>query len=97
MPDSSNHSLYLMKKFVFSCPEGNKQLDGSVCLSPLSEGITNDANVSIAMSLHQRVPLSNLVHHLSSPYSEPLSRSRNIHIDIDIDIYIKNVNICVSS
>ena len=38
--------------------------------SPLSPGITNDLTVSIATSLHQRLPFSNLVHHLSSPCSD---------------------------
>ena len=32
-PDSSNHSLSLIKLFSFSCPEGNKLLDCSVGLS----------------------------------------------------------------
>ena len=31
-PDSSNHSLYLMKMFVFSRPKGNKLVDCSVGL-----------------------------------------------------------------
>ena len=38
----------------------------SVGLSPLSPSITNDVNVSIATSLHQRLPYSGRVHHLSS-------------------------------
>ena len=37
--------------------------------SPISTGITNDLNVNIATSLHQRLPFSNLIHHLSSPDS----------------------------
>ena len=84
--DSSNHSLSLIKLFVFSSPEGNKLLDSSIRLSPLSQGITNDLNVSIATSLHQRLPFSNLVHHLFKSSLKPLSRSRNIYIDKDIDI-----------
>ena len=39
-PDSSNHSLYLIKLFNSSYTEGhcggNQQPDGSICLSPLS-------------------------------------------------------------
>ena len=35
--------------------------------SPFSPSITNDVNVSIATSLHQRLPFSGRVHHLSSP------------------------------
>ena len=38
VPDSSNHSLYLMKLSSCSCPEGssggNQQADGSISLSP---------------------------------------------------------------
>ena len=67
VPDSSNHSLSLIKLFSFSCPEGNKLLDCSVGLSPSSPSITNDVNVSIATCLHQRLPFSDRVHHLSSP------------------------------
>ena len=37
MPDSSKHSLYLMKLFVFSCPEGNKLRDCSIRLRPFSK------------------------------------------------------------
>ena len=41
VPDSSNHSLYLVKLFSFSNLEGhcggNQLLDGSVCLSPKTE------------------------------------------------------------
>ena len=69
VPDSSNRSLYLMKLFVFSCPEGKQAARLFDSFSPLSPGMTNDLNVSIATSLHQRLPFSNLVHHLSSPYS----------------------------
>ena len=52
VPDSSNHSLYLIKLFNSSSPEGhyggNQLLNGSVCLSPLSPSITNDLRVSIS-------------------------------------------------
>ena len=41
MPDSSNHSLYLMKLFVFSCPEGNKLLDCSIRFRSSSLSSTN--------------------------------------------------------
>ena len=38
VPDSSNHSLYLIKLFISSSPEGicggNQPPDGSICLSP---------------------------------------------------------------
>ena len=36
VPESSNHSLYLIQVFSFSCPEGHKLLDCSVGLSPFS-------------------------------------------------------------
>ena len=65
--DSSNHSLYLIKLFSFSHSEGNKLPDCSVGLSPFSTSITNDVNVSIATSLHRRLPFSGRVHHFSSP------------------------------
>ena len=39
----------------------------SVGLSPFCPSRTNDVNVSVATSLHQCVPLSGRVHHLSSP------------------------------
>ena len=67
VPDSSNHSLSLIKLFSFSCLEENKLLDCSVGLSPFCPSMTNDVNVSIATSLHQRVPLSGRVQNLSSP------------------------------
>ena len=73
--DSSNHSLSLIKLFSFSCLEGNKLLDCSVGLSPFSPSITNDVNVSIATSTHQRLPLSGRVHHLSSPDTLCLTRT----------------------
>ena len=66
VPNSSNHSLYLIRLFSFSRPEGNKLLDCLVGPSPSSPSITNDVNVSIATSLHQRLPYSGKVHHLSS-------------------------------
>ena len=60
VPDSSNHSLYLIKLFNSSYPEGNfggnQLLDGSISLSPLYPRMTNDLHVSIATSLHQSFP-----------------------------------------
>ena len=60
VPDASNHSLYLMKLNNSSYPEGNfggnQLLDGSISLSPLYPGMTNDLHVSIAASLHQSFP-----------------------------------------
>ena len=59
-PDSSNHSLYLIKLFNSSYPEGNfgrnQLLDGSISLSPLYPRMTNDLHVSTATSLHQSFP-----------------------------------------
>ena len=73
VPDSSNHSLYLMKLLSSSYPEGNcgrNQLwDGSVCLSPQNLTITNDLHISTAT--RPGFPLtfrfSSVVHHLSGP------------------------------
>ena len=52
VPDSFNHSLYLIKLFNSSYPEGNfggnQLLDGSISLSPLYPSITNDLRVSIS-------------------------------------------------
>ena len=60
VPDSSNHSLYLIKLFNSSYPEknfgGNQLLDGSIRLSPLYPRMTNDLHNSIATSLHQSFP-----------------------------------------
>jgi len=57
-PEPSNHSLYQMQPFPrLSNPEGNfgrNQLqDGSVSLSPLYPGLTNDLHVSNATNFHQ--------------------------------------------
>ena len=73
VPDSSHHSLYLMKLSNSNSPEGNcggnQLLDGSINLSPHSPSTTNDLPVSIATSLHQSlpdfVPFSGMVHHLT--------------------------------
>ena len=83
VPDSSNHSLYLIKLFNSSYPEGNsgvnQQLDGSISLSPLHPSITNDLHVSIATSLHQSflltLPFSGIVHHLSGPNTCALTQT----------------------
>ena len=57
VPDSSNHSLCLMKLFSFSYPEGNsggnELLDGSISLSLQNPDFTSDWHVSIATNLHQ--------------------------------------------
>jgi len=58
-PETSNHSLYLIKLFVtsFCYPEGNfgrnQLLDGSISLSPLYSDSTIDLHVRTATSLHQ--------------------------------------------
>ena len=93
VPDSSNHSLSLIKLFSFSRPEGNKLLDCPVGLSPFSPSITNDLNVSIATSLHQRLPFSGRVHHLSSPDTLCVTQTtfkitEHIHILVQIKIHM---------
>jgi len=55
-PDSSHHSLYLVKLFTSSYPEGNfgrNQLDGSISLLPLYPSMTHDLH---ATSLHLGFP-----------------------------------------
>ena len=57
-PDSSNHSLYLIKLVTNSSYPGgnfglNQLLDVSISLSPLYPNSTNDLHVSNASSLHQ--------------------------------------------
>ena len=108
VPDSSNHSLYLIKLFNSSSPDGhcggNQLLGGSVCFSPFLPNISNDLHVSMATppgSL-QTLPFSGCVHHLSSPDTlvllKPLSRSRNflnIHIHLHIRIRSHINNICI--
>ena len=99
VPDSSNHSLSLVKLFSFSCPEGNKLLDCSVGLSPFSPSITNDVTVSIATCLHQRLPFLGRVHHLSSPDTLCLTQTtfkiteyihKIVHLKIHIHIRIRS-------
>ena len=89
---SSNHSLSLIKLFNFSCPEGNKLLDCSVGLSPFCPSITNDVNVSIATSLHQRVLLSGRVYHLSSPDTLCLTQTTFKITEKYTHLYIKNTH-----
>ena len=73
VPDSSNHSLYLIKLFNSSSSVGhcggNQLSDGSVCISPISPSRTNDLHVSIATPPGFALALrfSGLVHHLSGP------------------------------
>ena len=96
VPDSSNHSLSLIKLFSFSCPEGNKLLDCPVGLLPFSPGITNDVNVSIATSLHQRLPFSGRVHQLSSPDTLCLTQTTfKITEYTHIFVHTKNIYIFV--
>ena len=67
VPDSSNHSLSLIKLFSFSCPEGNKLLDCSVGLSPF---FSKDNERCERQYRHEATPalaLLKQVHHLSSP------------------------------
>ena len=94
VPDSTNHSLSLIKLFSFSRPEGNKLLDCSVGLSPSSPSITNDENVTIATSLHPRLPFSGRVHHLSSPDTLCLTQTtfkitEYMHILVHVKIHMR--------
>ena len=84
-PDSSNHSLYLIKLFNSSSPEGhcggNQLLDGSVCISLLSPSISNDLHVSIATLPGSllTLPFSSCVHHHSSPDTLVLLKPLSYH------------------
>ena len=59
-PDSSNHSLHVVKNNVPGYPEGNFEgnqlLDGSISLSPLYPNLWIDLHVIIQTSLHQSFP-----------------------------------------
>ena len=104
-PIPPNHSLSLIKLFKFSCPEGDKLLDCSVGLSPFSPSITNNVNVNIATSLHQRLPVSGRVHHLSCPDTLCLTQTtfkiteyihKLVHIPVRIRSHISiYLNICI--
>ena len=66
----------------------------SVGLSPFSTSITSDVNVSIATSLHQRLPFSGRVHHLSSPDTLCLTQTtfkitEHIHTLVHIKIHMR--------
>ena len=83
VPDSSKHSLYLIKLLSCSYPEknfgGNHLLDGSISLSPLYTSFTNDLRVSIAVEpppeFHLTLPFSGKVHHLSGPNTYALTQT----------------------
>ena len=51
VPDSSNHSLCLIKLFSFSNPEGNKMLDCSIHLPLLCGNQQPDGSISLSPSL----------------------------------------------
>ena len=75
VPNSSNHSLFLMNLLHSSSPEGNCEWEPAVrwfgWSSALYPSITNDVHVSIATSLHQSslltLPFRSIVLCLSSP------------------------------
>ena len=89
------HSFAFPDKAVqFRLSEGNKLPDCPVGLSPFSPSITNDVNVSVATSLHQRLRFSGRVHHLSSPDTLCLTQTtfkitENIHILVHIKIHMR--------
>ena len=75
VPDSSNHSLYLMKLLTSTCPErnvgGNQLLDGSISLSPFLQ-LHRTICTSVLLRASAKVslltlPFSSIVHHLSGP------------------------------
>ena len=81
VPDSSNHSLSLIKLFSFSCPEGNKRL---VLFSKQNERSERQ---------YRPEPPPAFVHHLSSPDTLCLTQTtfkitEHIHILVHIKIHI---------
>ena len=81
VPDSSNHSLSLIKLFSFSCPEGNKRL---VLFSKHNERCERQ---------YRHEPPPAFVHHLSSPDTLCLTQTtfkitEHIHILVHIKIHI---------
>ena len=80
VPDSYNHSLYLIKLFNASYSEGNlggnQPLDGSISLSPLFPSIKNDVHVSIATPEFPLIlPFSGIVHYLAGSYTCALTQT----------------------
>ena len=81
VPDSSNHSLSLIKLFSFSCPAGNKRL---VLFSKHNERCERQ---------YRHEPPPAFVHHLSSPDTLCLTQTtfkitEHIHILVHIKIHI---------
>ena len=78
LPDSSNHSLYLMKMFVFSRPKGNKLVDHN--------------KRSERQYRHELPPAFALLKPSFTIFQVPTQTtfkvSKHIYKDIDIDIYI---------
>ena len=89
VPESSNHSLYLMNLFVFSCPEGNKAATLFDSFSPPSPGITNDltprASTSVCLS-----QTSFTIFQVLAQTTFKITERRHIHKHIHIHIHILN-------
>ena len=80
VPDSSNHSLYLMKLFDLSFAPFSKH----------SERFERQYRHEPPPEFSLTLPFSSLVHHLSSltlVLLKPLSRSQNVHIHRHIHKY----------
>ena len=80
VPDSSNHTLYLMKLFVLAvCPEGNKLLDCSIRFSLLSPSIPNDLHVSSASppGFLLTLPFSSFVHHYTQQHTTTRNKTQH--------------------
>ena len=83
MPNSSNHSLYLIKLHTSSYPEGkfrgNQLLHGSMSLSPLYPSKTSDFARQYRYEPRSEFPLalpcSWIVHHLSGLNSRPQTQT----------------------
>ena len=111
MPDSSTHSLYLMKLFVFSCLSWRKQAAGLFdSSSPLSPSIPNDLHVSSASppGFLLTLPFSRFVHHYTQQHTTTRNNTQHttnkhtktqiciqIYIHINVHFQIKNMSIYI--
>ena len=101
LPESSNHSLYLMELLRSSYPE--ETLEGTSCEMVRFVFRSQETSINERFALHQNFSCicPRCVHHLSSHNSfvllKPLSRSWNVlpHIHTRIHTYITHVHIHV--
>ena len=107
MPASSNHSLYLMKLFVFSCPEGKQAARLFDSFSPpfsrhneRSERQYRHEPPPAFALLKPRSPSFNSLLKLLSMITEHRHRHRCRHIHVQMHIHIRShisqkVHVCI--